>query len=78
MNGEGAGRPPEGDRARRLLRPASTCPRCGSRPALRVSEAAVRLADGAAPQERLVTYQCQRRGCGTIYDVTAAGFQKAS
>jgi hypothetical protein len=80
MDGETAAPVPpvEGDRDRRLLRPASACPRCGSRPALRLSEAAVRLAAGRRPDERLGTYQCQRRGCGAIYDLTAGGFQKAT
>lgn len=62
----------------RLLRVAASCPRCGTRPALRVAEPVVRAADGRAPQERLATYQCQRKHCGMIFDLTAGAFQHAS
>ena len=54
----------------RLLRVAAACPRCGSRPALRVEETAARVLR-EAPGARIGTYQCQRRGCGTIYDLFA-------
>ncbi|HLL81156.1 MAG TPA: hypothetical protein VK420_00840 [Longimicrobium sp.] len=63
---------------RRLLRVAASCPRCASRPALRVTPAAVRALDGTDPAIRVGTYQCQRRGCGALYDLSAEAFQKAS
>ncbi len=61
----------------RLLRLAACCPRCGSRPALRVEQGAVEALGGRAPKERIGTYQCHRRGCGAIYDLTAAAYQRA-
>ena len=61
----------------RLLRPAVSCPRCGARPAMRVTPAAVRALDGQPAAMRIGTYQCQRRGCGAIYDIGAAAFQRA-
>jgi hypothetical protein len=30
-----------------------------------------------APNERLGTYQCHRRHCSEIYDLTAAAYQNA-
>jgi hypothetical protein len=63
---------------RRLLRVAASCPRCSSRPALRVTPAVVRALASTLPATRVATYQCQRRGCGAVYDVTAEAFQKAS
>lgn len=63
---------------RRLLRVAASCPRCASRPALRVTPVAVRALDGTDPAIRVGTYQCQRRGCGALYDLSAEAFQKAS
>ncbi len=62
----------------RLFHLATRCPRCGSRPALRITEDAVRDAFHHAPEERLGTYQCHRRHCGEIYDLTAAAYQNAS
>lgn len=62
----------------RLLHPAVSCPRCGSRPALRVSEEAVQRVSGLDPGERVGTYKCSRRNCGTIYDIPAAAYQNAS
>ncbi|HEX2091816.1 MAG TPA: hypothetical protein VHG28_05405 [Longimicrobiaceae bacterium] len=55
----------------RLLRMAASCPRCGSRPALRITEAAAGILLREARGTRLGTYQCQRRGCGAIYDLRA-------
>ncbi len=57
-----------------LLRLASNCPRCGSRPALRITTEVARLLTDAANGARLGTYQCQRRGCGAIYDLVAGEF----
>jgi hypothetical protein len=62
----------------RLMRLAVSCPRCGSRPAMRVTEEALRAIAHHPPGERLGTYQCQRRQCGHIYDLTAAAYQHAS
>ncbi|MET0399792.1 MAG: hypothetical protein ABW277_23595 [Longimicrobiaceae bacterium] len=57
-----------------LLRLASNCPRCGSRPALRITGEVARLLADGAQGARLGTYQCQRRGCGAIYDLVAGEF----
>lgn len=62
----------------RLLRLAASCPRCGSRPAVRVAAEVVHALAAHAPQARLATYQCQRRRCGAIFDLTARAFQEAS
>jgi hypothetical protein len=61
-----------------LLRPAAACPRCGARPAMRVTTAMVHALNGHPADERVGTYQCQRRGCGAIYDLTASAYLKAS
>ena len=68
---------PEPDEPR-LLRPAAVCPRCGARPAMRVTEAMVAALAGHPGNERVGTYQCQRRGCGAIYDLTADAYLLAS
>ncbi|HSU17863.1 hypothetical protein [Longimicrobium sp.] len=62
----------------RLLRPAATCPRCGARPAMRVTDAIIGALAGHPGDERVGTYQCQRRGCGAIYDLTASAYLQAS
>ena len=62
----------------RLLRLAASCPRCGSRPAVRVAAEVVQAVAAHDPQARLATYQCQRRRCGAIFDLTARAFQQAS
>lgn len=62
----------------RLLRLAASCPRCGSRPAVRVSPEVVQALAAHAPETRLATYQCQRRRCGAIFDLVARAFQQAS
>jgi len=56
-------------RGGRLVRLTSSCPRCGSRPAMRVTEDLVRGIDDPGADTRIGTYQCHRRGCGTIYDL---------
>jgi hypothetical protein len=63
---------------RRLLRVAATCPRCSSRPAMRVTPALVEAMAALGADTRVATYQCQRRGCGTVYDLSAGAFQNAS
>lgn len=79
---EGSGRPggeEDGGEVRpsgRLLRLAASCPRCGSRPAMRVTETLVRCLRTEPAAARVGTYQCQRRGCGTIYDLTASAYQR--
>ncbi|HET7232844.1 MAG TPA: hypothetical protein VFJ16_22735 [Longimicrobium sp.] len=75
---EPAGEPPAGEAEGRLLRPAAACPRCGARPAMRVTAALVRALDGQAATVRVATYQCQRRGCGAIYDISAGAYLRAS
>jgi hypothetical protein len=70
--------PPEDPVPGRLLRLAASCPRCGSRPAVRVAPEVVHALAAHAPQARLATYQCQRRRCGAIFDLTARAFQDAS
>ena len=69
--------PAPADEDGRLLRPAASCPRCGARPALRVTQAMVRALDGQAATVRVGTYQCQRRGCGAIYDLSAGAYLRA-
>ena len=77
-------RPPAGReeagvrRAGQLLRLAASCPGCGARPALRVTDDAVRAVAGHPPEERLGTYQCHRRRCETVYDLTAGAYQQAT
>lgn len=56
-------------RGGRLVRLNTSCPRCGSRPALRVTEDLVRGMNAPGELTRIGTYQCHRRGCGTIYDL---------
>lgn len=71
-DGDGAG-----EREGRLRRLAAGCPRCGSRPALRVTALLVAAVGGQPPTARVATYQCQRRGCGTVYDLTALACQRS-
>lgn len=61
----------------RLLRLAASCPRCASRPALRITEEMVRALRAEPARRRLGTYQCQRRGCGFVYDLFAAAYRGA-
>jgi hypothetical protein len=70
--------PPDDPLAGRLLRLSASCPRCGSRPAVRVSAEVVHALAAHAPDARLATYQCQRRRCGAIFDLVARAFQQAS
>ena len=60
----------------RLHAPVVCCPRCGSRPALRLAGMLVEVARLAAPDRMVGSYKCQRRGCGTIYYLTAAAYQR--
>ena len=61
-----------------LLRPAAACPRCGARPAMRVTAAMVHALRDRPADERVATYQCQRRGCGAVYDLTAGAYLGAA
>lgn len=62
----------------RLLRLAASCPRCGSRPAVRVTQAVVQAMARQQPDTRMATYQCHRRRCGAIFDIPARAFHQAS
>ena len=62
----------------RLLRLAASCPRCGSRPAVRVTPTVVQAMARQPPEARMGTYQCHRRRCGAIFDLAARAFQQAS
>jgi hypothetical protein len=66
-----------GTESQRLLRPQVSCPRCGSRPALRITEPLARAAADEPAARRMGTYQCQRRGCGAVYDLSADAFRQA-
>jgi hypothetical protein len=59
----------------RMRAPAVTCPRCGSRPALRLSEALVEAFPDESGSREIGSYKCQRRGCGYIYRITAAALR---
>lgn len=61
----------------RMRAPAVSCPRCGSRPALRVSEPLIERVEDLPPEQRVASYKCQRRTCGEIYEIPAAAYQKA-
>ena len=61
-----------------LLRPAAACPRCGARPAMRITAAMVHALRDRPADERVATYQCQRRGCGAVYDLTAGAYLRAA
>jgi hypothetical protein len=68
--GDGGGTPAHREhRGGRLVRLTTSCPRCGSRPAMRVTEELVRGINTPQELTRIGTYQCHRRGCGTIYDL---------
>jgi hypothetical protein len=52
------------------------CPRCGTRPALRFSAWLVEWLGAEDPARRVASYKCQRRDCGTIYDIAAGSFRR--
>jgi hypothetical protein len=60
-----------------LLRLAASCPRCGARPAMRITEPLMKALGAEPATRRLATYQCQRRGCGAVYDLAGDAFRKA-
>jgi len=61
-----------------LLRPAVDCPKCGARPALRVTPTIVEALASTPATATVATYQCQRRGCGAVYPITADAYHRAS
>jgi phage terminase large subunit GpA-like protein len=60
----------------RLLRPNVRCPRCGTRPRFRISEAERELSLQQPPDALKQTQQCHH--CGEIYAITAANYQTAA
>jgi hypothetical protein len=62
----------------RLLRLAVRCPWCGLSPAIRITPDSRAQWGQYDPDHRVSTYQCQRRGCGRIYDLTARAYQEAA
>ena len=52
------------------------CPACGARPALRVGAWLVERMREEEPARRLASYRCQRRGCGTIYDIPVGALRQ--
>jgi DNA-directed RNA polymerase subunit RPC12/RpoP len=64
---------------REVLRaPVVSCPACGSRPALRVSQWVGETTKDEPPERRVASYKCQRRGCGAIYDITVQALRFGS
>jgi hypothetical protein len=45
---------------------------------MRVTAAMVHAMSGHPADERVATYQCQRRGCGAVYDLTADAYLRAA
>jgi len=45
---------------------------------MRVTAAMVHAMRGHPADERVATYQCQRRGCGAVYDLTADAYLRAA
>lgn len=69
--------PAGGEAEPKLLRLAAGCPRCEARPAMRATRALVAALAATDANEELCTYQCQRRGCGGVYTITADAFHRA-
>lgn len=61
-----------------LLRLAVSCPRCGARPAVRITPTLVELLSEEPAGLQLATYQCHRQKCGQVYAITAGAYQRAS
>jgi hypothetical protein len=61
-----------------LLRLAVSCPRCGARPAVRVTPTLVGMLSSEPADLHLATYQCHRTKCQHVYDITAGAYHKAS
>lgn len=62
----------------KLLRLAVSCPRCGARPAVRVTPALVEMLSSEPGELHLATYQCHRQKCNHVYDITAEAYHRAS
>jgi hypothetical protein len=45
---------------------------------MRVTAAMVHALRDRPADERVATYQCQRRGCGAVYDLAASAFARAA
>lgn len=61
----------------RLRELSVACPKCGRRPAHRITEV-VRKVFLGLPEDMLVgTIQCQARECRCIFDLTARAYQRA-
>jgi hypothetical protein len=55
-----------------LLRTGAACPQCGRSPAIRVGQGLAGLvARVLRPGAVALSYQCQWRGCGHVYTITA-------
>lgn len=61
-----------------LLRLAVSCPRCGARPAVRITPALVEMLSKKPAELHLATYQCHRQKCGHVYNITAGAYHRAS
>jgi hypothetical protein len=70
--------PAPADTQPRLLHLKAECPRCGAHPAMRATDAMVAALASTAATEEVATYQCQRRGCGMVYPLTADAYHRAS
>ena len=72
--------PPRPARQQRkpLLRLAVSCPRCGARPAVRITPALVEKLSAEPAELHLATYQCHRQKCNHVYDIMAAAYHRAS
>jgi hypothetical protein len=73
-----AAQPEPNESADVLLRPSASCPSCGARPALRVTRRLAQAVAQLEPDDRVGSYQCQRRGCGAVYDLSASAYANAA
>lgn len=60
----------------RLLRTTARCPRCGTRPRIRIPDGERELSLHQPPDAVKQTYQCHH--CGHTYPVTALDYQSAA
>lgn len=61
-----------------LLRVQANCPRCGTRPALRLTKTASTVLNACEANTLVATVQCQRRGCSAIYEIRSQDCVAAS
>ena len=59
-----------------LLVPAVTCPRCGRRPALRISVFERNAKRDIDDEQEVLSYKC--RNCGEVYGITARAYKGAA